>query len=419
MSLNKAVRHSSSGNPVSGHPFFVNPFYISNLRRTVFYTKGPEKLKLIRNLNVPTAFWLDSKESIHKGRYGTNAETVLNLAAYDKRKPLVTFIIYNLPNRDCAANASAGEICCSYNANGTCNYVDTSNKCEDGIREYKKEYISPLAGTIQHYCDKVPMAFVIEPDSLPNLITNLENPRCGNPATKRALRRGIKYAVQKLNSVCSKAPIYVDAAHGAWLGWEDNSVKFLEEIKKMKIASHLRGFSLNVANYQEMGTLCPQVGTCNPESETRNHTCCKADACDLASTFNPGFTILNYAASLKEYAKIVLPEMDVHYLLDTGRNGVANAREECGNWCNVRGAGFGLRPTTKTAAPGMIDAYMWLKPPGECDGCTKRLPDGKRCPRFDEACASVDSVGSRKGEPRAPEAGDWFAYYLRLMARNS
>ena len=76
------------------------------------------------------------------------------------------------------------------------------------------------------------MTFVIEPDSLLNLVTNLENPRCGNPATKNALRTGIRYAVRKLNSVCSEAPIYVDAAHGAWLGWKDNRVKVLDEIKR-------------------------------------------------------------------------------------------------------------------------------------------------------------------------------------------
>ena len=112
-SLNQAVRHSSSGNPASGHPFFVSPFYIANLRCTVFYTKGSEKEKLIRNLNDPTAVWIDTKKSIETGHYGTNVETVLSVAVYDKRNPLVTLIAYNLLNRDFAANASAGEICCS------------------------------------------------------------------------------------------------------------------------------------------------------------------------------------------------------------------------------------------------------------------------------------------------------------------
>ena len=35
---------------------------------------------------------------------------------------LVVLIVYDLPNRDCHAKASNGEICCTYNSDGTCNY---------------------------------------------------------------------------------------------------------------------------------------------------------------------------------------------------------------------------------------------------------------------------------------------------------
>lgn len=85
-------------------------------------------------------------------------------------------------------------------------------------------------------------------------------------------------------------------------------------------------------------------------------------------------------------------------------------RQDCANWCNARGAGVGVRPTAKTAAPDIIDAYYWLKPPGESDGCTQTLPDGTQCPRYDSMCGSVDSLGSQSGEPRSPEAGNWFDY---------
>merc|ERR1712039_435726 len=67
-----------------------------------------------------------------------------------------------------------------------------------------------------------------------------------------------------------------------------------------------------------------------------------------------------------------------------------------------------------------VDAYFWLKTPGESDGCTEELPDSQgKCPRFDKDCASEDSIGSVAGEPRAPEAGLWFHYQIKELASNA
>merc|ERR1711988_314183 len=87
--------------------------------------------------------------------------------------------------------------------------------------------------------------------------------------------------------------------------------------------------------------------------------------------------------------------------------------------CNPRNAGAGVASTTDTAAPDMIDAYFWLKTPGESDGCTQELPDGTACPRFDTMCGSSDSIGSKSGEPRSPEAGHWFDYQVKQLAANA
>jgi cellulose 1,4-beta-cellobiosidase len=55
---------------------------------------------------------------------------------------------------------------------------------------------------------------VIEPDSLPNFVTNLADPRCGNPATTAAYKEGIKYAVTKIAAETDHVSMYLDAAHG-------------------------------------------------------------------------------------------------------------------------------------------------------------------------------------------------------------
>ena len=66
--------------------------------------------------------------------------------------------------------------------------------------------------------------------------------------------------------------------------------------------------------------------------------------------------------------------------------------------------GVGALPTTNTGVD-YIDALFWLKTPGESDGCTETVPTGGKCARFDSMCGSADSIGSKSGEPRCPEAG--------------
>merc|ERR1719229_733771 len=116
--------------------------------------------------------------------------------------------------------------------------------------------------------------------------------------------------------------------------------------------------------------------------------------------------------------RATIPGFEPYFVIDTGRNGAPGSRNDCSHWCNPRGSGIGHVPTTDTPDP-RIDALHWLKTPGESDGCTEDLPDGTKCPRFDTMCASSDSLGSRAGEPRAPEAGLWFHYQIAELADNA
>ena len=209
--------------------------------------------------------------------------------------------------------------------------------------------------------------------------------------------------------------MYLDAAHGGWLGWEDNTGKFIQLLQSMSFdINSLRGFSTNVANYQPLGKMCPWDGTdtrndyCLPDRQHQSDECCY-DPCRLETQWNDSHNEMNYVQSLSknfEHRMGYTP----HFIIDTGRNGNEDMRQDCANWCNIRDAGVGLKPTTNTGYPDMIDAFFWLKTPGESDGCTQTLPDGSQCPRYDSMCGSVDSLGSRSGEPRAPEAGAWFDY---------
>jgi len=288
--------------------------------------------------------------------------------------------------------------------------------------------VDPFAAVVGQYVKRgVPVAVVIEPDSLPNVATNSDDPHCGNSATQTAYTEGISYAAKTLHA--AGAYLYLDAAHGGWLGWSDNAKKFATMLQGMGIAEFLRGFASNVANYQSLGVACPSEAFVDQQGTPRqlatwcqshsSEPCC-ADPCGLLPQYNNGNNELNYVQTMTKALQQVLgADFAPKWLIDTGRNGVADMRSDCSNWCNVRGAGAGHAPTTNSSLPHMLDALFWLKTPGESDGCTQTLPNGDTCPRFDTMCASSDSIGSDASEPHAPEAGAWFDYQIKQLADNA
>ena len=76
--------------------------------------------------------------------------------------------------------------------------------------------------------------------------------------------------------------------------------------------------------------------------------------------------------------------MPNHAIVDTGRNAVQGLRDEWGDWCNVDGAGFGVRPTANTGEE-LADAFVWVKPGGESDGTSDTSAD-----RYDAFCGKPD-----------------------------
>ena len=121
-----------------------------------------------------------------------------------------------------------------------------------------------------------------------------------------------------------------------------------------------------------------------------------------------------------------IPGYTPKMVIDLGRNGVADMRSDCSNWCNIRGAGVGQIPTMVTGNTSLVDAYYWLKTPEESDGCTETLPSPSdwtaangTCARYDSMCGSSDSIGSESSEGYAPEAGQWFDYQIKQLADNA
>lgn len=99
--------------------------------------------------------------------------------------------------------------------------------------------------------------------------------------------------------------------------------------------------------------------------------------------------------------------MPNHAIIDTGRNGVSGLRQEWGNWCNVNGAGFGVRPTS-TTGHDLADAFVWVKPGGESDGTSD-----SSATRYDSFCGKSDAY-----QP-SPEAGTWNQDYFEMLLKNA
>ena len=349
-----ATLSQQGNNPFASGLFYVNPAFQSEIASSIATCTNPTACTNLRLMsNISSAFWIDTKAKINGDPTDTvSVSGILADAASRTPTPTVVFIVYDVPNRDCHAKASNGEICCNYNADKTCNY-DASGDCAAGITEYETTYIDPLVALFAQYNGKVPIVAIIEPDSLPNLSTNQGDPHCGNTATSAAYTIGIPYTI---NAIATKAPavsMYLDAAHGGWLGWENNAQAFASLVQGLGITQHLRGFATNVANYQPLGEACSTFDWCLPNNHP-NDACC-ADPCHLESQYDPGVSEHQYVQILEHYfqGQMASPK----FIIDTGRNGVDGMRAQCANWCNIRGAGVGRLPTSVTDLPA-IDAYF-------------------------------------------------------------
>jgi cellulose 1,4-beta-cellobiosidase len=97
-------------------------------------------------------------------------------------------------------------------------------------------------------------------------------------------------------------------------------------------------------------------------------------------------------------------------------------RVHVGNWCNQSGAGLGERPTAAPASG--IDAYAWIKPPGQSDGSSAPV-DNDEGKGFDQMCDPTYQGNARNGNnpsgalPNAPLAGHWFSAQFQQLMQNA
>jgi cellulose 1,4-beta-cellobiosidase len=362
----------SSRNPYAGADLYIDPNYVAGIQTSIEMTRLSDPglaLKMEKVKKYSTAVWMDTISKI--STLEPHLKGVRAQQQKTQRPTVTTIVVYDLPGRDCNANASNGELAAT-----------TSD-----FNRYKKEYIDAIGAVLRKFSD-LRIAAVIEPDSLPNIVTNLGQKRCTNEVAG-FYKEGIAYAIRTLSM--PHVSLYLDAAHSGWLGWPENRKKMALVVKDVLTMAggldKLRGFATNVANY-------------TPLSFSGNPT-----------WYDPS----NPARGELEYVRLLGQDMNnagimnTNFIIDTSRNGVVESRRTWGSWCNVEGAGIGERPTVNPASG--VDAYIWVKPPGESDGVSV-----EGAPRIDYSCRNDDSSANIYD---APQAGQWFHRQFSDLVKNA
>lgn len=157
---------------------------------------------------------------------------------------------------------------------------------------------------------------ILEPDALTQMA-------CLSAADQMTRFDLIQYALTILKEQANVL-VYLDGGHSAWRSASDQA----NRLNHANIAG-ADGFVLNVSNFQ-------------------------------------------YTSNSIAYGKAVSDLTGgKHFVIDTSRNGLGPAP---GNqWCNPDGRALGPASTTLTADT-RVDAYLWIKSPGESDGSCNGAP---------------------------------------------
>ncbi|MBO1335386.1 glycoside hydrolase family 6 protein [Streptomyces sp. VRA16 Mangrove soil] len=166
---------------------------------------------------------------------------------------------------------------------------------------------------------------VVEPDAVASLLAGCPG---ANARERHAL---LTYAVTRLAAL-PRTRVYLDAGNASWI----QDVWYLASALKSAGVAKADGVALNVSNYRT-----------NKETSA-------------------------YGRRLVDVLGKVVPGSHPHFVMDTSRNG-NGPWQGTDAWCNPPGRALGTPPTTRTG-DALLDAYLWVKRPGESDGACRGGP---------------------------------------------
>src|SRR5574341_1785271 len=353
--------------------------------------------RIAKMVTTPQAVWVtkgtpkDARRAVEKA-----------IALADVQRAVAVLVAYNIPRRDCGGLSAGGALT-------TADY---------------KAWIDGFAAGIGRHKAVV----ILEPDGL-GLIPSSCNNGAGEPGFTDAARyEEINHAIDALEAQPNSI-VYLDATHSAWLNVHDAASRLLQAGVQRS-----QGFFLNASNYQYTPNLV-QYGTWISKCIARLAVNAGAECPD--QYWNGGPHPAKIADLLGEWTGVALsrygiwsdttdtPELNTsgegtryadttgttHFVIDTSRNGVGpwsfpSTYPNDGvaqDWCNPPGRGLGARPAA-APVPGnpLVDAYLWVKIPGESHGQCTRGTAGPSDPEW----GITD-----------PAAGQWFRQQALELAR--
>jgi cellulose 1,4-beta-cellobiosidase len=437
-----AVAQQHVSNPFVGATQYVNPDYAAEVQAVVAQTTDPNLAAQMKTVaTYPTAVWMDHIGAIAGGAGRMSLTQHLDTALTQQQGTtpiVVTLVIYDLPDRDCAARASNGEL----------SIAPTSTQPLDGLTTYEQQYISVIANVLSNpkYAN-IRFVLVIEPDSLPNLVTNtglsFNLTNCDQAQSSGVYVKGIQFAINTFHPI-PNAYLYLDIGHSAWLGWPNNAsgaVTLFTNVVSGTTAglTSVDGFIDDTANYTPLKE--PFINA----SQTFNGN--QVISANFYS-FNPTVDEAGYATELQGLFRAAgWPVSSTNFITDTSRNGwggpnrptaaststdvntFVNAskidqRNHRGQWCNQSGAGLGIPPLAAPPDFPQFQAYVWIKPPGESDGTYpgSANQDGAvhADPNCDPAQTNPLAGNTLTGSiPNSPPAGQFFAAEFTQNVQNA
>jgi endoglucanase len=395
---------------------------------TRFFVRTPDQaaieqgIKLLRSADFRDAALLATMEATPQAIWltgGTPAQVrqqvrkTVREAALTRTVPV--FAAYDIPGRDCA----------QYSAGGALTQADY------------EAWIAAVAAGL----GSAKAVVWLEPDSLGLLPST-----CGAanyPFTDTERYAELNFAVTALEQQ-PDVSVYLDGTHSAWLGVG----QIAQELVTAGV-QQAQGFFLDASNYQ-------------PDPQLVDYGTWISDCIAFAS--NPadgGWRLGHYDYCASQYYPATPSDFSTwdlstqwyaanmgsavpttHFMVDTSRNGQGSNSMSAyaaapynqpasvisslasGNWCNPPGAGLGLAPTARTGVP-LLDAYLWVKTPGESDGQCDPAAGARAWDytAYTQPGWPVTTAGQALFDPLwgldDPAAGAWFPQQALQLAQDA
>lgn len=385
--LAPTVAGAAEEDALAGSDLYLNPY--STTLEAAQSLSGQARADAQLLGSIPSASWI-TKGTPDEARAAV--DEIVDAASARGEMPVI--VAYNLPYRDCA----------QYSAGGAANTA-AYEAWIDGVA-------AGIGGR--------PATVILEPDGLgiipfytpPGASMEWCQPaEIADPSTAASERFvQLNYAVDALKAGAGTS-VYLDGTHSGWLGVGDISDRLIHAG-----VERADGFFLNASNYieterlQKYGTWIAECIHLTQNSWWESAWC--SSQYYPASPDDFSTWTLTDAQYDKAYADTGLtrdPAAMAHFVLDTSRNGQGPWTAPTGVypdpevWCNPPDRGIGSLPTTATG-DALIDAYLWIKVPGESDGQCFRGTGGP----LDPARGIQD-----------PPAGQWFVEQARELIENA